>query len=262
MDDSLSLHKARVSKLEPVADKIFLLELAAPELARDFRPGQFMGLAVPGDPSQIVRVPLSSSGTDVARGLVQTVFAVVGDGTRRLSELPLGAAIEVLGPGGHGWRELAPAGRALLVAGGVGVTPIMALARALGDAGASFDVVVGSRTKAMLWGEDELAQAGADKVIACTDDGSYGHAGFTTEPTSELLSICDYARVYTCGPQPMMAGVARVAQKCGIPCEVSFERMMTCGFGVCHTCNVAMAAGGYSACCTDGPVYDSQEVAW
>lgn len=260
MDDSLALHQARVRAIEPVASSLYRLVLDAPALAATFAPGQFMGLAVPGDPSQIVRIPLSSSGADAHVGTVETVFAVVGDGTRRLAALPSGTELSVIGPGGHGWRDLAPSGRALLVAGGVGVTPVMALARALGEAGVSFDVVVGARTKDMLWGETEFTKAGATKVVACTDDGTYGHAGFTTEPAAELLSAGGYARAYTCGPQPMMAGVARLCADADVPCEVSLERMMTCGFGVCHTCNVAMVAGGYTACCTDGPVYDAREV--
>lgn len=67
---------------------------------------------------------------------------------------------------------------------------------------------------------------------------------------------------YACGPAPMMASVARLAAKAEIVCQVSLERMMTCGFGACNTCNVAMVSGGYKACCTDGPVFDAREVLW
>ena len=81
-------------------------------------------------------------------------------------------------------------------------------------------------------------------------------------PLSELLDSNTYDVVYTCGPEVMMAGVARLCREAGVSCRVSMERMMCCGFGACGTCNVAMADGTYKSCCKDGPVFDAEEVAW
>ena len=78
----------------------------------------------------------------------------------------------------------------------------------------------------------------------------------------DLLAQRDYDLVVTCGPSVMMAGVARLAEGAHVACQASLERMMTCGFGACSTCNVAMRAGGYKSCCMDGPVFDAEEVAW
>jgi dihydroorotate dehydrogenase electron transfer subunit len=109
---------------------------------------------------------------------------------------------------------------------------------------------------------DELAELDCASVSITTDDGSRGQAGFTTQAAEKLLDRFGYGQVFACGPEPMMRGIASLAKENDAPCQVSFERMMTCGFGACSTCNVAMRAGGYKSCCTDGPVFDAEEVLW
>ena len=262
MDHSAQVHQYTftVATRQEVARDIWRMEIAAPELAAALQPGQFVNIAVPGDPSQIVRVPLSFASADADGGTVELVFAVVGDGTRRLAAMQVGEGSTVLGPCGHGWR-FPEAGNVLIVAGGVGCAPVVAAGRELAKKGVPFTAVIGAQTADRLWGVDELESLGA-KVVVTTDDGSRGVHGFTTQPTERLLAERDFTLVMTCGPNPMMRGVARIANEAHVPCQASLERMMTCGFGACHTCNVAMAAGGYRFCCTDGPVFDAEEVAW
>lgn len=93
----------------------------------------------------------------------------------------------------------------------------------------------------------------ASRVVVCTDDGSLGRAGFTTDAMAELLAERSYDAVLTCGPTVMMAGVARLAEGAGIACQASLERVMGCGFGACSCCNVAMRDGTSRSCCMDGP---------
>lgn len=256
------LHEFEVVSNERVAGGLFRLVFRAPDLASSLEAGQFVNIHVPGDPSQIVRIPVSFSGTNPADGTVETVYAVVGDGTRRMSLMRPGDTTNVLGPCGHGWRVREVGDRALIVAGGVGITPIVGLGRALSTSGIAFDAVVGSQTSSKLWGVNELVVAGAGEVFVTTDDGTRGLRGFTTDGMVELMSRNEYSCVLTCGPEPMMAGVARLCHERGVACQVSMERMMTCGFGACSTCNVAMRRGGYASTCMDGPVFDAEEVAW
>lgn len=256
------LHDAEVVSSEVVADGICRKILAAPTLTPRLKPGQFINVHVPGDPSQILRVPLAFASADARTGSLELVFALVGDATRRLCKLPAGSTTTLVGPCGNGWQETSDTGRALIVAGGIGVTPTLALARELGRTGRPFDVVVGAQTSSKLWGISEFEQAGASEVLTTTDDGSAGMKGFTTDGMAELVSHNGYEVVYTCGPAVMMAGVARECAERHLSCQASLERMMTCGFGACSTCNVAMVAGGYKSCCTDGPVFDAKEVAW
>jgi dihydroorotate dehydrogenase electron transfer subunit len=255
------LYDFHVRSNEAVGRDVFRMVMESPELAGKLAPGQFMNIAVPGDASHIVRIPLSFAGTDVDDGTIELVYAVVGEGTRRLSKMGAGSGSTVVGPCGNGWR-IGPGGRALAVAGGVGAPPVIAAARALVESGRDVDVILGAQTKDRLWGEKDACDLSASDVVVTTDDGSYGRRGFTTQAMEDLLAQRDYDLVVTCGPSVMMAGVARLAQDAHVACQASLERMMTCGFGACSTCNVAMRAGGYKSCCMDGPVFDAQEVAW
>lgn len=283
-NSSVHLYDVTVVSTEEVAQDIQRTVLSSPELAAHLVPGQFISLAVPGDPSQIVRVPLSYSAADVAAGTLELIYARVGDGTRRLAAMRVGEKTTAVGPCGHGWKMptasdtsvslvsldashtheapvCADTTRVLLVSGGIGVVPIVAAARELARRGVTFDAVIGAQTTTRLWGIRELEALGA-RVVSCTDDGSCGIRGFSTIPAAQMLAEERYMLVMSCGPTAMMAGIAHLAQKAHVSCQVSLERMMTCGFGACHTCNVAMVGGGYSFCCTDGPVYDACEVAW
>lgn len=255
------LYDFRVRSNEAVGRDVFRMVMESPRLAGELAPGQFMNIAVPGDASHIVRIPLSFSAADADAGTIELVYAVVGEGTRRLSRMGAGSGSTVVGPCGNGWR-IAPGGRALAVAGGVGAPPVIVAARSLVAAGRDVDVILGVQTKDRLWGEKDARDLGASDVVVTTDDGSYGRRGFTTQAMEDLLAQRDYDLVVTCGPSVMMAGVARLAEGAHVACQASLERMMTCGFGACSTCNVAMRAGGYKSCCMDGPVFDAEEVAW
>lgn len=267
---NVSQHEFTVVSNESVAEGIWRMLISC-DVARSIKPGQFMNLQVPGDGSHILRVPLSFAHADADKLLVELVYAVVGEGTKRLSQMCEGETSTLVGPCGKGWSLPATAGRALLVAGGVGLPPIVAAARMLAETCVGFDVVVGARTAAAHV-EDLLdllrglpPEQGCDcsrRVIVTTDDGTLGLHGFTTDALPELLAERGYAQVYTCGPNPMMAGVARIAAEQGIACQASLERMMGCGFGACSCCNVALVSGGYALCCQDGPVFDATEVAW
>lgn len=259
-----------VLRNERVAEGVWRMRCAT-GVAAELEPGQFVNVRVPGDGSHVLRVPLSFSEADAANLVLELVYATVGEGTERLSRMGAGDSSTLVGPCGRGWRLPQASGRALLVAGGVGLPPVVACARMLAQAGVGFDAIVGAQTAsrhvdALL---DELRTfapvEGCDcrrKVIVCTDDGSRGIRGFVTAAMADLMADRPYVEAYACGPQPMMAGVAALAGKRGVACQVSLERMMGCGFGACSCCNVALAGGGYALCCTDGPVFDAREVAW
>ena len=124
------------------------------EVAALLAPGEFVEVSVPGDPSQVLRVPLSFSQADAGAGTVRIEYALVGDGTRRLSLMRPGDTSTLVGPCGHGWRLPDGEGRALLVAGGIGLPPVLAAAEMLADAGRTFDAVVGAQRGSKLVGVD------------------------------------------------------------------------------------------------------------
>ena len=263
-------HAFSVISNEPTAQGIWRLVIQS-DVARTIKPGQFMNLRVPGDGSRILRIPLSFKGADAKASTVELLYAVVGEGTERLSQMRAGDTSTLVGPCGNGWWLPKAEGRALLVAGGIGLPPVYAAASLLAEAGIGFDVVVGNHTaeRHLMAEIDELRRMTAGevcdcerRVVVCTDDGTLGLDGFTTDGMAQLLAERTYAEVYTCGPTVMMAGVAKLAHEHGIACQASMERMMGCGFGACSCCNVALVVGGYALCCQDGPVFDAEEVVW
>ena len=271
--EHIALHDFEVVLNESVAADCMRMLIRAPELASLLEPGQFMNIEVPGQDAHILRAPLSFAYADREAGTVELIYNVVGTGTRTLAAMQEGQTSTVVGPCGHGWRLPQEEGRVLLVAGGVGFPPIVAAARMLQEAGYACDCVVGAQTKDKLSfgglaAAEEICTSASDaagtpgELFVCTDDGSYGIAGFTTVTAERLLDERDYCAVYTCGPAPMMAGVAALAAQHKVACQASLERMMGCGFGACNTCNVALVGGGYASCCTDGPVFDASEVVW
>lgn len=257
------VHDCTIVSNEPIARDIYALRISAPELASRLVPGQFVNIAVPGNAMSLLRIPLSFAAADASEGVVDIWYAVVGDGTRRLSLMRPGDSTTVLGPGGHGWCAPEPCSRALLVAGGIGVPPVLCLARSLAERGVRFTVCVGAASEDQLVGVSEFEQAGAEEVLVATDDGSAGYKGFCTDLAERVLKdggdSFDY--VATCGPEPMMAKVAAAAEGAGVYCEASVERMMSCGFGACATCAVETRHGMKGACMC-GPVFDAKEVVW
>ena len=255
------VHTATVVDNVQVAEGLWRLVFRAPKLAANISSGQFFSIAVPGAPKQLARIPLSFSIADFDAGTIETVYAVVGPGTQALSQMAPGATTTVLGPGGHGWKLDTFTKSCLLVAGGIGVTPIISAANTLGLEGLEYDVIMGARTASMLWGADRLLTYGAGSAVVVTDDGTAGAKGTTVDALEAALPTEKYDLVLTCGPEPMMRCVAELCQKADVACQVSMERMMTCGFGACATCVVDTKDGKVGAC-MGGPVFDANEVVW
>ena len=256
------LFEAPVAVNERVARGIYRLVLRAPELARALEYGQFVNVKAPGETMQVLRVPLSFSRANRRNGAVEIVYAVVGTGTRAIQSARPGSVLSVVGPCGNPWRVREGQGRSVVVSGGVGITPILGAACMLHEHDVPFDAVAGAQTAKRLWGTRDLKRAGAGQVLVTTDDGSLARKGFATDALADLLDEGGVEQVYACGPEPMLAGVARLCAARDVACQVSMERMMCCGFAACGTCNVPLAAGGYASVCGNGPIFDAKEVAW
>ncbi len=234
-----------------LAPGVLAARLRCPGLAEEAKPGQFFNLAVPGDAMQMLRIPFTWSGADRASGEVEFVFRVVGDGTRRLAGLSAGCETDLLGPGGNGWSVPEGAASALLVGGGVGCGSLIPLLGELTAAGVrcSFVEVDTEGDGAMF--ESRVRAAGASYAYLAAPE-----ANLDVLPSAEGFDV-----VFACGPEPVMAAAAARARESGVPCQVSMERLMACGFGACTTCLVETVSGRKSACMI-GPVFDGEEVIW
>lgn len=197
---------------------------------------------------------------------IEIVYCVLGPATLRMTTLAKGDRLSIIGPLGNGFSV--PEGKrvALLVAGGMGAPPILHLAKVLRTNHSDIDVTafLGAKTIADL--PFELSSA----EIA-TEDGSAGFAGLVTDCLSQWLDkntiAAEQTIIYTCGPEPMLAAVAKIAKICNIDCQESLERMMACGIGICQSCAVECRQQTrketiYKLCCKDGPVFDAKDIVW
>ncbi|MDF2628183.1 MAG: dihydroorotate dehydrogenase electron transfer subunit [Symbiobacteriaceae bacterium] len=241
---------------------VYKLVLRAPEVARRAVAGQFVEVRCTAGRSLVVdpllRRPFSIC--YVSGDTVCVIYRVVGRGTALLSSVGVGCEVDVMGPLGHSFPDPAVGtGRLVLVGGGLGIPPmVMAASRAV-SVGRSVVAVVGARSAAYLAGLEELRATGVD-VVVVTDDGSAGARGVVTGPLAAALAD-GAGEVWACGPEGMLQAVKELCAGAGVPCFVSVERHMACGFGACIGCTVPRADGpGYLKACQDGPVFAAEEV--
>jgi dihydroorotate dehydrogenase electron transfer subunit len=195
----------------------------------------------------------------------------VGEGTRRLIRAAVGARFTLLAPLGRPWVHPSPGAQPILVAGGVGLPPLLFLAREL--AAATREPGAPAVAPLLLYGgrtaEDLPLAHEADAVAelrTATENGSRGSRGQVTALLEPALDDAEQAgraaQLYTCGPHAMMAAVARLAAERGLRCQVSLETGMACGYGVCLGCATARAGGGYLYACNEGPCVDAAALDW
>jgi len=229
-----------------IAEKIYKMVLEDPELEEQ-NPGQFINIRLDG---LYLRRPISVCESDP--GNVVIVYKVVGKGTERLSRIGKREHLDVLTGLGNGY-DLSKAGEhPLLLGGGVGVPPLVKLARKLREAGKDVSAVLGFNTKAEIFGEAVFREMDC-KTTVTTADGSYGVKGFVTDALPE-----EYSYFYTCGPEPMLRAVYKATCTSG---QFSFEERMGCGFGACMGCSCKTITG-YKRICREGPVLEKEEILW
>lgn len=257
--DTPIVEQVQVLGNDRIAQGVGLMTLHAPHCAASVRPGQFVHVRLGRGTDAILRRPFSIHRAYGDR--VEILYQILGTGTLRMAETPLGdTSFDLVGPLGHGWSAPDSLSHALIVTGGLGAAPLGMLAEQLAARGVAVTVAMGAPTRERLVARD-LYERVARRVELATDDGSAGEHGFVTVPAARLLAEETFDRVYVCGPEPMQRAIASLAAQHGIPCEVSLERLMACGIGACLSCVVSTTEGLRRAC-VDGPVFDASEVVW
>lgn len=216
------------------------------------KPGQFVMVWLPG----YDEVPMSVAFDDGAH--TRITFFAVGDLTDKLAESKVGDLVGLRGPFGTHY-EWEPGDHIALVAGGYGAAPMYFVAREAVQHGCTLEAIVGARGKEHLLYLDELEGLDHVSLHVSTDDGSVGHKGYNTEVLDQLLeAVADpnasdppIDRVFACGPEMMLAAVLKVANTHKVPCQLSLERYMKCGYGLCGNCVVDPLG---IRMCTEGPV--------
>ncbi len=281
-DQAVCVETSIVSN-ERIAAGTYRVRMVAPEIAATITPGQFVMLrfAKVDDPLigralALYNVSESSPGQ---RDVLEVVYLAKGKFTSRLATHAAGTRLAVWGPLGNGFRGIDHE-HVIMVAGGVGVTPFVALARELlgrqqyGDGSRPANharrvsLVYGARSGDALACLPDFRAAGAELHL-CTDDGSVGLKGRVPDLLQQLIENLPSGsspRIVTCGPEIMMERVSEVALDRGLKCDVSLETPMACGIGICFSCvaKVRQADGSwdYKRTCVDGPVFDANEIVW
>lgn len=273
-----SVIQARVAVEENrlLARKTYLLRFRAPQLAQAIRPGQFVMIRLPRGTDPLLARPFALYDTVLdnhgnATG-VDVVYLVVGKLTGLLAQLRHGDEIEVWGPLGNGFPDLAGVNHVGLIAGGIGQTPFLAyLRQLLGQRSFSGETIrkqaqrvsvyYGVRSADLLAGVEDFRSTGATVHLA-TEDGSCEFRGRVTEllekhgPPDHLVG---------CGPEPMLHALAALAHRWRVPCHLSLETPMACGVGICFSCVAPVrteSGWDYRRVCVDGPVFDAACLAW
>jgi dihydroorotate dehydrogenase electron transfer subunit len=229
--------------------------LCPPDVIELVRPGQFVHIKIDGF---TLRRPISICEIDRRNNTLRIVFEIRGQGTAKLTGINVGDNIDMIAPLGNGFtlpEDIHPNRRVILVGGGIGIPPLLAVAKIMKE---SSTAILGFRSydKIILAGDFKRADS---HVITCTDDGSVGFRGQVTTPLAEELDKNDVDKVYSCGPEPMLKAVIAECVKRDIPCEVSLEERMGCGVGACVVC-ACRTQSGMKRVCKDGPVFDGKEV--
>ncbi len=239
---------------------VFYMRVAAPEIARNRKAGQFVIVQV--DEEYGERIPLTIADGNADEGWIALAFQPVGASTFKLSLMNEGDSLPaLLGPLGNP-SEIEKYDRpVLIVGGGFGVAPCYPIVQAHKAIGNKVVMVLCARNKDLIIYEDEM-RAIADEVIIMTDDGSAGRQGVSTVPVKEMCeSQCPPAEVIAIGPPIMMKFVAMTTKEYGIKTTVSLNTIMIDGTGMCGGCRVSVG-GKTKFVCVDGPEFDAHQVDW
>lgn len=232
---------AKIKKVQKENERVTTCEL---DCKLEAEPGQFIMLWLPG----VGEKPMGIADNDP----MTISVAHVGGFTERLRDLKEGDAISFRGPMGNGFN-VEKAKSILIVAGGTGVVPLHLLAKKARTAGKRVFAVLGAKTEKEISYEKRLSKV-AEELLVATDDGSKGFRGNAVQGAEKLLKKQAADTVCACGPEKMMKALAELCQKKSIPCQLSLERYMKCGTGICGSCMV-----GDKMVCKDGPVFSAAE---
>lgn len=232
---------------------IYDMKIQAAEIAREAKPGQFV-LVYSKDGARILPRPISIC--EIGEDTLRLVYRIAGEGTREFSGLAAGDTVEILGPLGNGF-PMEPK-KAFLIGGGIGIPPMLELAKQLD---CEKQILLGYRDSGLFL-KEEFEPYG--EVYVATEDGSVGTPGNVMDAIRENALTADV--IYACGPKPMLRAIKAYAEEAGIPAWISMEERMACGIGACLACVCgSREVDDHShvrnkRVCKDGPVFEAREV--
>lgn len=254
----IMLEKMNIVHQEEIVPRIFAMDLQG-EMVSQMKAGQFLHIRVPDD-TKLLRRPISISEIDKERKICRIIYRIEGAGTEIFSKLQKGFQLDVMGPQGNGFdlSGLDIEDTALIIGGGIGVPPLLQVAKELHSKRVKVTSVLGFATKAAVILEEEMKKYG--RVIVTTDDGSYGRKGYVSSVVNELPE--SFTAVYACGAPGMLKYVDETFRS-HPRAYISMESRMACGMGACYACVLHVTGEDQSVnkrVCEDGPVFETGTV--
>lgn len=257
--------KAVVTSLVFLQKDIVSIWLKEAGIAGAAKPGQFVSL-YSGDKSRLLPRPVSICQTEPDEGIIRLVFRIAGSGTLEFSKLHVGDEIDIAGPLGNGYDlSYGESGKAVIIGGGIGIPPMLYLAKELGRSGklsgSEPEIVLGYRNSDTFLLKDF---EGLGSIHIATEDGSLGTKGNVLDAVRD--GGVEGKVIYACGPLPMLKGISAYAGEKKIKAFISLEERMACGIGACLACVCAAKdVDSHSnvrnkRVCKDGPVFDAEEI--
>ncbi len=259
----------------PIARNTMRLRVSVPRMARAVVPGQFFMIRNPAANDPLIGRAFALFDVDPDAGWLDVVYLVKGKLTSSLVHLAQGASLSLWGPLGNGF-SLPRTAHVVMVAGGIGQTPFLTLAKEMlgrqhfdrRDSSSTcvqrVSLCYGVRSSEYLAGVDLFRDAGVEVHVA-TEDGSIGPPQRVTDLLSRILGDDSSVSVVCCGPEPMMEAVARLTAERGVECLVSLETPMACGIGICFSCVAKVGTPSdwdYKRTCVEGPVFNARDIIW
>jgi dihydroorotate dehydrogenase electron transfer subunit len=276
--------KAEILLNQEIAPLHFKMILYIKRLNEQIRPGQFLHIRAGSGYDPLLRRPISIHRISTGHNIVEILYKIIGEGTQLMSRRSKGTFLDVIGPLGNGFRVPKGQSNFILVAGGMGVAPLVCLADQLATyRKKTITAILGARDAASIVCAKEFQEIGA-RVIIVTEDGSRGLRGLATTALRDIVEQFDIRKtpqsrrkhktrimtigeyvpevgLYACGPLGMMESVANTARHYSIQAQGSLEERMACGVGACLGCAINTVRG-YERVCKEGPVFDLSDIVW
>jgi dihydroorotate dehydrogenase electron transfer subunit len=237
----------------------FLLVFQSPVTVSDIFPGQFLNLEIKESSDVFLRRPFSILDVNYSKQTISILVKILGRGSKKLTETRVGQMVSVIFPLGKSFSLPQKTDRVLLIGGGSGVAPMLFLSKICGLNPKQVNVLIGAKSSEDHIDISDYKHLG--NFYYTTEDGSLGVKGYVTNHPLFTNQLSQFNKIYTCGPDLMMKAIGRRAKELNIFCEVSLENKMACGFGVCLCC-VENTQNGHKCVCTDGPVFNVNELKW
>ncbi|HXV28067.1 MAG TPA: dihydroorotate dehydrogenase electron transfer subunit [bacterium] len=252
MTDKVTMIDEVVKILEnrKVNSEYYKLVFKSKSLSQKIEPGQFVQIQLNTLSDPFWRRPFSYY--RVLKDRIEILYEILGRGTALLATMKKGDVLKVMGPLGRPFTLKVPGKKRVLVAGGVGVPPLIFLAERY----PTDFMLIGTKSEKEVMPRKELSKI-KGKILYSTNDGSYGAKGYVTVLLEKVIKKEGPENLFiqTCGPKPMMHAVMKLAKKCDIKGEASLDETMACGMGVCLGCMVKTKNEGWVPSCTQGPVF-------